>query len=176
MRIAVRALTNRVQLRTIITYDFMLYGNRRFRGTIGRSASLTVSTKTRARNCCSRDLEGLLSSFTSKVGESTSTGLPPATCAKHQNSSHIRAKWVFCLRRQYTHGTPSPFRVVLRASAPLNRLSETEKPSCEVRLKEEVLSSETEFSNQSSFESLPYCHLRQRNSSWGEPERRGLVI
>jgi hypothetical protein len=48
MRItAKKAVTNRVRLRTIITYDFMLYGSRRFRGRISRSASLTASTKTR---------------------------------------------------------------------------------------------------------------------------------
>jgi len=47
MRVAVKAVTNRVQLRTIITYDFMLYG-RRFQGagSVGQ-LSLTSSTKTR---------------------------------------------------------------------------------------------------------------------------------
>ena len=69
----------------------------------------------------------------------------PGTCPSSKTLLKFAQNGVFCLRRQYTHGTPSPFRVVLRASAPLNRLSETEKPSCEVRLKEEVLSSETEF-------------------------------
>ena len=56
MRVAVKAVTNRVQLRTIITYDFMLYGSRRFQGqdqSVSFLNRFNLFNQNPARNCCS---------------------------------------------------------------------------------------------------------------------------
>jgi hypothetical protein len=53
MRVAVKAVTNRVQLKTIITYDFMLYGSWRFQGQDQSVSFLNRFNQNPARNCCS---------------------------------------------------------------------------------------------------------------------------
>jgi len=132
MCVAVKAVTNRVQLRTIITYDFMLYGSRRFQGgRISRSASLTASTKTRlAIVAHSPRSGGLLGSSASNdnVGEPTSTGPRRQLAPRDQNSAQICAKWSLLSQTTIYPRVHLPLLGRLRASAPLNRSSETEKP------------------------------------------------
>jgi hypothetical protein len=53
MRVAVKAVTNRGQLKTIITYDFMLYGSWRFQGQDQSVSFLNRFNQNPARNCCS---------------------------------------------------------------------------------------------------------------------------
>jgi len=131
MCVAVKAVTNRVQLRTIITYDFMLYGSRRFQGgrRISRSASLTASTKTRlAIVAHSPRSGGLLGSSASNdnVGEPTSTGPRRQLAPRDQNSAQICAKWSLLSQTTIYPRVHLPLLGRLRASAP--RSSETEKP------------------------------------------------
>src|ERR1700756_243703 len=111
MRITAKnAVTNRVRLRTIITYDFMLYGSRRFRGRISRSASLTASTKTRLEIVAHfRNLERLtrfLLHQMTMLENQRAPGPPAATSAKRAELLKFARNGVFCLRRQYILGTP----------------------------------------------------------------------
>jgi hypothetical protein len=90
---------NRVRLRTIITYDFMLYGSRRFRGRISRSASLTASTKTRLEIVAHfRDLERLtrfLLHQMTMLENQRAPGPRRQLAPSGQNSAQICAKWSF---------------------------------------------------------------------------------
>jgi len=125
MRITAKAVINRVQLRTIIIYAFMLYGSRRFRGRISRSASLTASTKTRLEFVAHLPRSRKTYSVSSASNDNWRTNEHRAPGGNLRQAARTLLKFarngVFCLRRQYTLGTPLPLAGRLRAS-------ETEKP------------------------------------------------
>jgi hypothetical protein len=120
MRVAVKAVTNRVQLRTIITYDFMLYGSRRFQGagSVGQLPQPLQPLQPKPGSqllLTRRDLREAYSVLLHQMTMLENQRAPgPGGNLRHVARTPLKfaRNGVFCLRRQYTHEYTFPFWVV----------------------------------------------------------------
>jgi hypothetical protein len=120
MSVAVKAVTNRVQLRTIITYDFMLYGSRRFQGagSVGQLPQPLQPLQPKPGSqllLTRRDLREAYSVLLHQMTMLENQRAPgPGGNLRHVARTPLKfaRNGVFCLRRQYTHEYTFPFWVV----------------------------------------------------------------